>query len=75
LKNLQFITLKIHLKRKGFSALRKVSNMLDIARERKHYYLKGSFEQIQLFFLIGFLMTAIGGKPKPEICFLPGRLR
>jgi len=25
------------------------------------------------FFLI--LVTAIGGRPKPEFCFLPGRLR
>jgi len=22
-----------------------------------------------------FLVTAIGGRPKPEMCFLPGRLR
>jgi len=26
------------------------------------------------FILITILMTAIGGRPKPELCFLPGRL-
>jgi len=28
-----------------------------------------------IIIIIIFLVTAIGGSPKPEMCFLPGRLR
>jgi len=35
--------------------------------------LNSSIYEIVFFLLI--LATAIGGRPKPELCFLPGRLR
>jgi len=38
---------------------------------RINYVLPISLNQV-LFYI---LLTAIGGRPKPELCFLPGRLR
>jgi len=41
----------------------------------KHFIQKIVIFLLQTTFAMLILVTAIGGRPKPELCFLPGRLK
>jgi len=40
-----------------------------------HHLTKLKMTRYARNFFFNFLVTAIGGKPKPKLCFLQGRLR
>jgi len=62
-------TVQYGIFQKVLTTINSLQNNMAIAEESITQLLHNSF------FLLLILMTAIGSRPKPELCFLPGRLR
>jgi len=55
--------------------MRQLMKCLLNCRNMKHFFQKIVIFLLQTTFAMLILVTAIGGRPKPELCFLPGRLK
>jgi len=55
--------------------MRQLMKCLLNCRNMKHFIQKIVIFLLQTTFAMLILVTAIGGRPKPELSFLPGRLK